>query len=182
MEREFVEAYIEAHYNNWRHSCRQLCWRYDLADQADDILQEAICVLLKKLTTSEMYFMAHEIVHDYSLLDLFVIRAYKNKLMNDITTTRRKAKKVVRDIHIDILNVVHDDSYEPRFDVYSAQQRLRSIVDQVEMSEKSKKYLMHFAICGNLVEGRGSPNIFTHLNAGVAHVRQYIRERQISIQ
>lgn len=181
MEREFVEAYIEAHYNKWQHNCRQLCWRYGLADQADDILQEAICVLLKKLTTSEMYFMAHEIVHGYSLLDLFVIRAYKNKLMSDITTTRRKAKKVVRDVNIDILNVSCNDIDEPRFDVYSAQQRLRSIVDQVEMPEKAKRHFVRIAVCGNLV-GCGNHNISAHFNAGVTHVRQYIQERQISIQ
>lgn len=183
MEREFIEAYINTHYPQWLRQCRRTCFLYGAADYAEDILQDAMCVLLTKHNISELYRMAHEVVYHYTKLDLYVIRSYKNILMNYKTTTRNRDKKIVRQVDIERLNVPQHDSDVPAFDVYDARQQLRTIVEQVAMPEPAKEIVAFVLVRGGNVTSWSSRNTkYALYNAGLAAVKQHIREQRISIQ
>lgn len=180
MERDFIEAYINTHYPQWLKQCRRSCFLYGAAECAEDILQDAMCVLLAKNSISELYQMAHDIVHCYTLLDLYVIRSFKNILMNYKTKTSRRDKKLVKQVDIERLNVPQHDSDAPAFDVYDAQQQLCSIVERVAMPEQATEIVMYVAVRGNRTPSNNLK--CTLYNTGLAAVKQHIREQRISIQ
>jgi len=75
-----IDAYITAHYDLWREYARHRCFRNGVPSESEDILGDALYVLLRKDELTLLSMIGQQ-CGEYTRLDLFLFTAIKFKAL-----------------------------------------------------------------------------------------------------
>ena len=142
MASEALNKYIEKRYDRWLDYAKYHSSLAGMTDEAIDVLNEVICMLLQK--PPELLSRLMETPKGgYTELDWYILQMIKLNVTSDTSPYRHKYKPIPVDENVDWrrLNIIDepDDSIDRTEYIRERMQDIRDMVDLLGLSEKAKR-------------------------------------------
>lgn len=141
MANQIINKYISERYERWLDYARYHCSHAHMDDEAIDVLNEVLAMLIEKCETNE----AH-IVHlyeskkgQYRELDFFILQMIKLNIQSPTSPYRHKYKPIPVDANVDYQQIdmidEEDTEVDRSGDILQKMQKVRSIFENLQLSE-----------------------------------------------
>ena len=142
MASEALNKYIEKRYDRWLDYAKYHSSLAGMTDEAIDVLNEVMCMLLQKPLEHLSRLMEAK-QGKYTELDFYILQMIKLNVTSDTSPYRHKYKPIPVDENVDWrrLNIIDepDDSPDHTEYIRERMQDVRNIIDQLGLSEKAKR-------------------------------------------
>lgn len=144
MSRDIINNYISERYNQWLDYSKYHCSHQSMNDQAIDVLNEVIIMLIEKFESNPSYIMQ---LHDskkgkYRELDFFILQMIKLNIQSPTSPYQYKYRYIAIDENVDyqLLEILdEEDIVRDRAEIiFNEMQQVRHIVDNSQLSESAK--------------------------------------------
>lgn len=142
MGSDAVNDYIKKRYNRWLDYAKYHCSLAGISDEATDILNEVLCMLLEKPKHTVLHLLNSP--HDkYTELDFYVLKMIKLNITSPTSPYQHKYKPIPRDSRVNWqrLNIAEEPEEEGEVDnssyVRSRLQEIRDTLSELNFSEKA---------------------------------------------
>jgi len=145
MVSEVLSNYITKRYERWLDYSRYHCAQTDIEDEAIDVLNEVLIMLIEKSNSNQDYIMQlYECKKgEYRELDFFVLHMIKLNITSETSPYRHKYRSLPIDDNVDYhsINIIDDEELEIDKSGIILQQMtlVREIFDNLNLSEKAKE-------------------------------------------
>ena len=133
MASEALNKYIEKRYDRWLDYAKYHCSLAGMTDEAIDVLNEVMCMLLQKPLEHLSRLMEAK-QGKYTELDFYILQMIKLNVTSDTSPYRHKYKPIPVDENVDWrrLNIIDepDDSPDRTEYIRERMQDIRNIIDQ----------------------------------------------------
>ena len=145
MANQIINKYISERYDRWLDYAIYHCSHANMEDEAIDVLNEVLAMLIEKCESNEAHILK---LYDskkgqYRELDFFVLQMIKLNIQSPTSPYRHKYKSIPVDANIDFqrLDLIDDeDSEQDRSgDIFNQVQKVRSIFENLQLSEIAKR-------------------------------------------
>lgn len=142
MASEALNKYIEKRYDRWLDYAKYHCSLAGMNDEAIDVLNEVMCMLLQKAPEYLSRLMESK-QGKYTELDFYILQMIKLNVTSDTSPYRHKYKPIPVDENIDWrrLNIIDepDDGMDRSEYIREHMQDVRDMIDQLGLAEKAKR-------------------------------------------
>lgn len=145
MANQIINKYISERYDRWLDYALYHCTHSGMDDEAIDVLNEVLIMLIEKCETNEQYMLKlyESKKGQYRELDFFVLQMIKLNIQSPTSPYRHKYKPIPLDSNVDIqrLDLIDDEDIEQdkSGDILVQMQKVREIFDNLQLSEKARK-------------------------------------------
>lgn len=145
MANQIINKYISERYDRWLDYARYHCSHANMDDEAIDVLNEVLAMLIEKCESNESHILK---LYDskkgqYRELDFFVLQMIKLNIQSPTSPYRHKYRPVLSDSNVDIsrLDIIEEEDLEQdrSGEILQKMQQVRSIFDNLQLSEKAKR-------------------------------------------
>lgn len=148
MASKALNEYIRKRYDHWLDYARFHATLAGISDEAIDILNEVMAMLLEK-PNDDMEKLLATRHGQYTELDFYVLQMIKLNATSDTSPYRHKYKSLPVDSNVDwrSLNIIDEPDQEEDKAAYIAgrMREIRAIVDKLDLSDKAKRiFVWHF--------------------------------------
>lgn len=141
MGHDAINDYIKKRYDRWLDYAKYHCLLTGISDEATDVLNEVLCMLLEK----PQKFLLHLLnsPHDkYTELDFYVLKMIKLNVTSPTSPYQHKYKPIPKDDdvdwqHLNISNETEEEEEDKISYVCSRMQEIRNILKELNFSEKA---------------------------------------------
>lgn len=145
MANQIINKYISERYDRWLDYARYHCSHAHMEDEAIDVLNEVLAMLIEKCESNEFHILK---LYDskkgkYRELDFFVLQMIKLNIQSPTSPYRHKYKPIPVDENVDFQRMDIIDEEDPEQDrsgdILQKMQKVRSIFDNLQLSKKAKR-------------------------------------------
>lgn len=143
MESNAVNNYIKKRYNRWLDYAKYHCSLAGISDEATDILNEVLCMLLEKPKHTVLHLLNSP--HDkYTELDFYVLKMIKLNVTSPTSPYQHKYKPIPQDDnvdwqHLNIVDEAEEDEEDKSSYIRNRIQEIRDTLSELNLSEKAVK-------------------------------------------
>ncbi|SHF50118.1 hypothetical protein [Dysgonomonas macrotermitis] len=163
MANQIINKYISERYDRWLDYALYHCTHSGMDDEAIDVLNEVLIMLIEKCETNEQYMLKlyESKKGQYRELDFFVLQMIKLNIQSPTSPYRHKYKPIPLDSNVDIqrLDLIDDEDIEQdkSGDILIQMQKVREIFDNLQLSDKARRvFSWKFFECNKFSEWEGS--------------------------
>ncbi len=142
MASEALNKYIEKRYDRWLDYAKYHCSLAGMTDEAIDVLNEVMCMLLQK-SPEYLSRLIEAKQGKYTELDFYILQMIKLNVTSDTSPYRHKYKPIPVNENVDWrrLNIIDEQEEESDKNEYIRErlQEVREILDSLDISEKAVK-------------------------------------------
>lgn len=142
MASEIINKYIEIRYEKWLDYSKYHCEKADMTDEAVDILNEVLIMILQK-DDSLLHQLYKKQKKEYRELDYYILRTIKLNIQSPTSPYRWKYKRTLIDENADVRNFdMTDDEYiESDIDKVDY---IRKVFGQLSLTVFERDIFYHF--------------------------------------
>ncbi len=145
-----INQYITLRYDRWLDYSRYHCNRQNIPDEAADILNEVLYMILEK-DPAETQNLYNNQRGQYRELDYYILRMIKISIQSPTSAYQWKYRQVETDanIHLSDLNIADEEYTEPAAETtIHKMNRTRKIFDELPLTDQERKIFFHFFFLG----------------------------------
>lgn len=145
MANQIINKYISERYERWLDYARYHCTHAGMEDEAIDVLNEVLAMLIEKCDTNESYMMNlyESKKGKYRELDFFVLQMIKLNIQSPTSPYRHKYKPIPTDENADLsyLDIIDEEDQEQdrSGEILLKMQQVRLAFDNLQLSDKAKR-------------------------------------------
>lgn len=145
MANQIINKYISERYDRWLDYAYYHCSHANMDDEAIDVLNEVLAMLIEKCDTNESHILQlyESKKGQYRELDFFVLQMIKLNIQSPTSPYRHKYKPIPVDENIDFqrIDLVDEEGIEQdqSGEILQKMQQVRNIFDSLQLSEKAKR-------------------------------------------
>lgn len=145
MANEIINTYISQRYDRWLDYAVYHCSHHGMNEEAVDVLNEVLAMLIEKCGTNESYILQ---LYDskkgqYRELDFFVLQMIKLNIQSPTSPYQHKYRSLPVDANVDFqrLDLIDEEDAEQdrSGDILLKMQQVRSIFNSLQLSRKAKR-------------------------------------------
>lgn len=143
--KDAIREYIGERYDRWLDYSQYQCSLAGMKNEANDVLNEVICMLLEKSKD----FLEKLLNHNngkYNDIDFFVLKMIRLNVQSDTAPYRHKYKPIPTDDRVDWRRMnIADEDYEDNDSseyILERMNEVRDIVERMNLSQKAKDIFM----------------------------------------
>lgn len=148
MASEVLNNYISKRYDRWLDYAKYHCSHSGLDDEAVDVLNEVLAMLLEKFNSNQSYILQlyESKKGQYTELDFYILQMIKLNITSETSPYRHKYKAIPVDDNVDFQWVdILDDTDNERDrsgDILDQMHLVREAFDSLYLSEKAKQVFL----------------------------------------
>ena len=145
MANQTINKYIAERYDRWLDYATYHCSLAGMNDEAIDVLNEVLAMLIEKCIANEEQIMMlfNKKKQQYRELDFFVLQMIKLNIQSPTSPYRYKYKSIPIDENTDCqsIDLIDEDDDERDYagDILSKVQQVRSIFESLQLSGKVRR-------------------------------------------
>lgn len=145
MVNQIINKYISERYDRWLDYARYHCSHANMEDEAIDVLNEVLAMLIEKCESNESHILKlySSKKGQYRELDFFILQMIKLNIQSPTSPYRHKYKSIPVDANIDFQHMDIIDEEDPEQDrsseILQKMQQVRSIFEDLQLSKKAKR-------------------------------------------
>lgn len=145
MAKEIINKYISERYERWLDYARYHCSHAHMDDEAIDVLNEVLAMLIEKCDTNQEHILNlyESKKGKYRELDFFVLQMIKLNIQSPTSPYRHKYKPIPVDANVDIqrFDIIDEEDQEQdrSGEILQKMQKVRSIFESLQLSKKAKR-------------------------------------------
>ncbi|QIK58830.1 hypothetical protein G7050_02820 [Dysgonomonas sp. HDW5A] len=162
MANQIINKYISERYDRWLDYARYHCSHANMDDEAIDVLNEVLAMLLEKLKSNQSYILQlyESKKGQYTELDFYILQMIKLNITSETSPYRHKYKPIPVDDNIDFqwVDLIDDPDNEPdrSGEILDQMHIVRDAFDSLNLSEKAKHvFSWKFFECNRFSEWEG---------------------------
>lgn len=145
MANQIINKYISERYDRWLDYARYHCSHANMEDEAIDVLNEVLAMLIEKCESNESHILK---LYDskkgqYRELDFFILQMIKLNIQSPTSPYRHKYKSIPVDANIDFQHMDIIDEEDPEQDrsseILQKMQQVRGVFESLQLSKKAKR-------------------------------------------
>lgn len=145
MANQIINKYISDAYDRWLDYARYHCSHASIDDEALDVLNEVLAMLIEKCDTNEAHILK---LYDrkkgkYRELDFFILQMIKLNIQSPTSPYRHKYKPIPIDANVDFqrLDIIDEEDREQdrSGEILQKMQQVRRIFESLQLSGKAKR-------------------------------------------
>ncbi len=144
MANEIINTYISQRYDRWLDYAVYHCSHHAMNEEAVDVLNEVLAMLIEKCGTNESYILQlyESKKGQYRELDFFVLQMIKLNIQSPTSPYQHKYRSLPIDANIDFqrLDLIDEEDTEQdrSGDILLKMQQVRSIFNSLQLSRRAK--------------------------------------------
>ena len=145
MANQIINKYITERYDRWLDYAVYHCSHHAMNEEAVDVLNEVLAMLIEKCGTNEPYILQlyESKKGQYRELDFFVLQMIKLNIQSPTSPYQHKYRSLLVDANIDFqrLDLIDEEDAEQdrSGDILLKMQQVRSIFNSLQLSRKAKR-------------------------------------------
>lgn len=180
---ELLNKYIEKRYYRWLDYAAYHCSYHGLKDEAVDVLNEVLVMLIEKYNANEAYIMRlyESKKGKYRELDFFVLQMIKLNVISPTSPYRHKYKSLPEDDNIELSSIdiadEQDDEIDHAGEILKKMHVIRDILDNLNLSDSAKKIFTYKFFEGESYSDWTGPEDKKYLYDTFRRVMQMIKDK-----